>query len=285
MMLRRRELITLLGGAAAWPVMARAQQRERVRLIGVLLNAPANDPQYQTWVGVFLQGLALLGWTIGHNVRIDTRWAGGIAAEVRRHAAELAALAPDVILAHGSGAVGALLQATRTVPIVFPVAGDPVGTGLVDSLARPGGNATGFAEGEFSLSGKFLELLKQIAPNLTRAVVLRDSTQGAGTAQFAAIQATAPLLRVEVNSVNIRDAGEIERTVAAFARAPNGGLILTPGGAAALHSITSSARASTEDGSTSPSAFAVLRLITSSYLVGACTGSSPGFAPRKMRST
>jgi len=233
--MRRREFITFLGSTAAWPVMARAQQRERVRLIGVLLNAPANDPQYQTWVGVFLQGLALLGWTIGHNVRIDTRWAGGIAAEVRRHAAELAALAPDVILAHGSGAVGALLQATRTVPIVFPVAGDPVGTGLVDSLARPGGNATGFAEGEFSLSGKFLELLKQIAPNLTRAVVLRDSTQGAGTAQFAAIQAAAPLLRVEVNSVNIRDAGEIERTVAAFARAPNGGLILTPGGAAALH--------------------------------------------------
>src|SRR5215467_7699581 len=234
--MRRREFITLLGGAAAgWPLAAHAQQRERVRLIGVLLNAPANDPQYQTWVGVFLQGLALLGWTIGHNVRIDIRWAGGIAAEVRRHAAELAALAPDVILAHGSGAVGALLQATRTVPIVFPVAGDPVGAGLVDSLARPGGNATGFAEGEFSLSGKFLELLKQIAPNLTRAAILRDPTQGAGTAQFAAIQATAPLLRVEVNSVNIRDAGEIERTVAAFARAPNGGLILTPGGAATLH--------------------------------------------------
>ena len=231
----RREFIRFFAAWAGWPLSAQAQQRERIRLIGVLLNAPSNDPQYQTWVGVFLQGLALLGWTIGHNVRIDTRWAGGIAAEVRRHAAELAALAPDVILAHGSGAVGALLQATRTVPIVFPVAGDPVRTGLVDSLARPGGNATGFAEGEFSLSGKFLELLKQIAPNLTRAVVLRDSTQGAGTAQFAAIQATAPLLGVEVNSVNIRDAGEIERTVAAFARAPNGGLILTPGGAAALH--------------------------------------------------
>ena len=233
--LRRREFITLLGGAAAWPRAARAQQPERMRRIGILLPAAADDSDFQVRVGAFLQGLALLGWTIGRNVRIDTRWAGANAAEIRRHAAELVALAPDVILAHGAGPVGALLQATRTVSIVFPVVVDPVGGGLVDSLARPGGNATGFMAFEYSIGGKWLELLKQIAPGVTRAPILRDPTQPAGTGQFGAIQAAAPSLRVEVNPVDVRDAGEIERAVAAFARAPNGGLIVTASAAATLH--------------------------------------------------
>jgi putative ABC transport system substrate-binding protein len=235
--MQRRDFITLLGGAAAaWPLAARAQQPERMRRIGVLLAAAADDAVFQTRVAAFHQGLALLGWTIGRNVRIDTRWATANVAEIRRHAAELAALAPDVILAHGSSPVGALLQATRTVPIVFPVAVDPVGAGLVDSLARPGGNATGFMSTEYSMAGKRLELLKQIAPNVTRVAILRDVTQGAGTGEFAAIQAMAPLLRVEVNPLNKRDADEIERAVTAFARAPNGGLIVTAGGTGvALH--------------------------------------------------
>jgi putative ABC transport system substrate-binding protein len=206
-----------------------------MRRIGILLNASSDDPQYQAWVGAFLQELALLGWVIGRNVRIDTRWAGANAAEIRRHAAELAALAPDVILAHGAGPVGALLQATRTVSIVFQVVVDAVGGGLIDSLARPGGNATGFMAFEYSIGGKWLELLKQIAPGVTRAPILRDPTQPVGTGQFGAIQAAAPSLRVEVNPVNVRDAGEIESAVAAFARAPNGGLIVTASAAATLH--------------------------------------------------
>jgi putative ABC transport system substrate-binding protein len=186
-------------------------------------------------MGAFQQGLALLGWTIGRNVRIDTRWAGANAADIRRHAAELAALAPDVILAHGGAAVGALLQATRNVPIVFPVLYDPVGGGFVESLARPGGNTTGFMSVEFSMGGKWLELLKQIAPGVTRAAVLRDPTQGSGTSLFAATQTAAPSLRMEVSPVNMRDAGEIERAVTAFARSPNGGLIVTAGAPAQLH--------------------------------------------------
>jgi putative ABC transport system substrate-binding protein len=233
---RRREFITgLSGAAAAWPLAAHAQQPDRMRRIGVLLPAAADDPEFQARVGAFQQALALLGWTIGRNVRIDTRWATANAAEIRRHAAELAALAPDVILAHGASTVAPLLQATRTVPIVFPVLADPVGGGFVDSLARPGGNATGFMSAEYSLAGKVLELLKQIAPSVTRVAVLRDAAQGSGTSLFAAIQTAAPSLRVEVNPINLRDAGEIERAVAAFARAPNGGLILTPGGSATLH--------------------------------------------------
>jgi len=231
-MIGRRDFITLLGGAAAWPLAARAQQAERVQRIGVLLNATADNPYFQTWVGAFLQGLQQSGWSIGQNVRIDTRWAGGSAAEVRKHAAELAALAPDVILAHGDTTVGPLLQATRTVPIVFPVAADPVAAGFVDSLARPGGNATGFMGFEYSLSGKWLELLTQIAPNITRAAVFRDPSQGSGTSQFAAIATAAPFLKVDVSPVNMRDAGEIERTVAAFARSPDGGLITTAASAA-----------------------------------------------------
>jgi putative ABC transport system substrate-binding protein len=235
--MKRREFITLLGGAmtAAWPIAARAQQADRTRRIGVLLPAAADDAVFQTRIGAFLQVLALLGWTNGRNVRIDTRWAGANADDIRRHAAELAALAPDVILAHGAQTVGPLLQVTRTVPIVFAVVGDPVGAGLVDSLARPGGNATGFMTTEYSMGGKWLELLKQIAPSVARVAVLRDATQGAGTSLFAAIQAVAPSLRVEVNPVNMRDAGEIERAVAAFARSPNGGLIVTGGGPTALH--------------------------------------------------
>ncbi len=234
--MKRREFITLLGGAAvAWPLAARAQQPERMRRIGIILNAAADAAEYQAWVGAFLQALALSGWTIGRNVRIDIRWAGANAAEIRRHAAELAALAPDVILAHGASTVGPLLQATRTVPIAFPIAGDPVGAGFVDSLARPGGNATGFMTFEYSLSGKWLELLKQIAPGVTRAAVLRDPNQGTSTNYFAVIQAVAPSLRVEVNPVNVRDAGEIERAVAAFARSSNGGLIVTASGGAAVH--------------------------------------------------
>ena len=206
-----------------------------MRRIGVLLPASADDAEYQARVGAFLQALALSGWTIGRNVRIDTRWATANVAEIRRHAAELAALAPDVVLAHGSGSVGALLQATRTVPIVFPIAGDPVGAGLVDSLARPGGNATGFLEFEYSVGGKWLQLLKEIAPSVTRMTVLRDPAVGSGTGQFAAIQTAAPSLRVEVNPVNVRDAPEIERAIAAFARAPNGGLIVTAGARTYLH--------------------------------------------------
>ncbi len=235
--MRRREFITLLGGTAlGWPLAARAQQPERMRRIGILLPAAADDPEFQTRVGAFLQGLGQLGWAIGRNVWIDTRWATANAVEVRKHAAELAALAPDVILAHGTSTGGPLLQATRTVPIVFAVAADPVGAGFVDSLARPGGNATGFVAFEYSLSGKWLELLKEIAPGVTRVAVLRDPTLGSGTSLFAAIQAVAPSLRVEVNPVNLRDAGEIEGAVAAFARSPNGGLIVAAGGGAAtLH--------------------------------------------------
>jgi putative ABC transport system substrate-binding protein len=235
--MRRREFITLLGGAAAaaWPLAAHAQQGERLRRIGVLLPAAADDPVFQDRVGAFLQGLERSGWTVGRNVRIDTRWAGADAASIRRHAVELAALAPDVILAHGGSAVGPLMQATRTVPIVFPIIGDPVGAGYVDSLARPGGNATGFLSNEYSLSGKWLELLKQIAPAVTRVGVLRNPAISSGPAQFGVIQAVAPSLRVEVNPLNMRDADEIERAVAAFARAANGGLIVTASGLAARH--------------------------------------------------
>ncbi|MFL5041341.1 MAG: ABC transporter substrate-binding protein, partial [Xanthobacteraceae bacterium] len=209
--MRRREFIVLIGSATAWPLGARAQQRERVRRIGVLNSLAADDPEGQARLKAFQQGLQQLGWTDGRNVQIDVRWPAGNPDRIRSYAAELVALAPDVILAHGGSTVGPLLQATRTVPIVFPVAGDPVAAGLVDSLARPGGNATGFMVFEFSLSGKWLELLKEIAPGVTRAGVLRDPTQGTGTSQCAVIQAMAPSLSVEVNPINMSDAGEIER--------------------------------------------------------------------------
>jgi putative ABC transport system substrate-binding protein len=206
-----------------------------VRRVGVLLPAAADDLQYQTWVGAFLQGLAQLGWLIGRNVRIDPSWATTNAAEIRRHAAELIAIAPDAILAHGDSTVGPLLQATRTVPIVFVLVSDPVAAGYVDSLARPGGNVTGFMNYEYSLGGKWLELLKEIAPGVKRVAVLRDPHLTSGTGQFAAIQAVAPSLGMEVSPVNVRDASEIERAVAAFVRSPNGGLIVTASGLALFH--------------------------------------------------
>jgi putative tryptophan/tyrosine transport system substrate-binding protein len=234
--MKRRELIVLLGGAAvAWPLAARAQQGERMRRIGVLLPAAADDPEWQARVGAFLQALALLGWTIGRNVRIDTRWATTNDGEIRRHAAELAALAPDVILAGGATPAGPLMQATSTVPIVFTFGVDPVGAGFVDSLARPGGNATGFMSYEFSIGGKWLELLKEIAPGVTRVAVLRDATQAFAMSLFAAMQAVAPSLGVEVIPVNMRNAGEIEQSVETFARSPNGGLIPVGSAAAVRH--------------------------------------------------
>jgi putative ABC transport system substrate-binding protein len=205
-----------------------------MRRVGALIPASADDPDYQSWIGAFQQALAQSGWIIGRNVRIDTRWAVQ-ADDIRRHAAELVALAPDVILAHGTSAVRPLLQVTRTVPIVFPIAGDPVGAGFVASLSRPGGNVTGFMTLEFSFAGKWLELLKQIAPSLTRAAVLRDPSQGSGTSQFAVIQAMAPSLGVEVTPVDVRGASDIEDAINAFARAANGGLIVTPGGSASIH--------------------------------------------------
>ena len=213
---KRREFITLLGGAAAWPLAARAQQPERMRRIGVLLPAVADDAVSQARVGAFLQALALLGWTIGRNVHIDIRWAATNAAEIRKHAAELAALAPDVILAGGSSSAGPLLEATRAVPVVFTIVNDPVGSGLVDSLASPGGNATGFMLFEFSMATKWLELLKQIAPGVTRVAILRDATQGFAMSLFAAIQAMAPSLSLEVTPLNLRDASEIEQALADF---------------------------------------------------------------------
>jgi putative ABC transport system substrate-binding protein len=222
--MKRRDFISLIGGASVWPFVARAQERERMRRIGVLLPAVADDPVWQARVGAFLQALALSGWTIGRNVHIDTRWATNNPAEIRKHAAELAALAPDVILAVTS-TLGPLLEATRTVPIVFTLGTDPVGAGFVDTLARPGGNATGFMSYEFSIAGKWLELLKQIAPGTTRVAILRDASQAFAMSMFATMQAVAPALGVEAVPVNMRNASELEQSVESFARAPNGGLI------------------------------------------------------------
>jgi putative ABC transport system substrate-binding protein len=235
--MRRRNFITLLGGAAAaWPLAARAQQGERVRRIGVLSGGQrGDDPDAQAIIAAFLQGLQQLGWTDGRNVRIDIRWGAGNVDNIRKYAVEVAALAPDAIFAAGNSIMAPLLQATRTVPIVFANVADPVGAGFVDSLSRPGGNATGFTSFEYSLSGKWLELLKQIAPRLTRAVVLRDATLISGIGQFAVIQSVAPSVGVEVSPINMRDVGDIERAVAAFARSANGGLILTASGLAIAH--------------------------------------------------
>jgi putative ABC transport system substrate-binding protein len=235
--MQRRDFIRFLGGAtAAWPLAARAQQSDRVRRIGVLMAATADDPDYQARIAAFQQGLQQLGWSDGRNVHIDTRWATTKSDDIRRHAAELAALAPDVILAGtGTATVAPLLQATRTVPIVFAVVIDPVGAGFVDSLARPGGNATGFTVFEYGMSGKWLELLKQIAPAVTRAAVLRDPTIASGIGQFAAVQAVAPSLGVDLSAVDVRDASEIERAVTAFARSSIGGLIVTASALATRH--------------------------------------------------
>jgi putative ABC transport system substrate-binding protein len=231
----RRQFISALAGAvSAWPLAARAQQGERMRRIGVLIGTGADFPPAQAQLAAFLQGLQQLGWTDGRNVRVDTRWGAGNAADARQYATELVALAPDVILAFGV-TVGPLLQATRTLPIVFAIVPDPVGSGFVASLSRPGGNATGFMMFEYSLCGKWLELLKEIAPGVTRAAVLRDAAVPAGIGQFAVIQAVAPSLGVEVSPVDVGDAAEIERAVAAFARSGNGGLIVTASALSVLH--------------------------------------------------
>jgi putative ABC transport system substrate-binding protein len=226
--IRRREFITLLGGAAAaWPMAARAQQGERMRRIGVLINFASDDAEGQARLTAFREGLRQLGWTEGGNVRIDTRWVAGNPDRYRQYAAELLALAPDVILAISSAALASLLQATRTVPIVFTTVADPVGAGYVDSLARPGGNATGFVVYDYSLAAKWLELLKEIAPHVTRAVVFRQTDLAAGPGQFGVIQAAAPSLGVDLRVADVRDAGEIERAVTTFAQGSNGGLIVT----------------------------------------------------------
>jgi putative tryptophan/tyrosine transport system substrate-binding protein len=225
--MRRREFISLLCAAAPWPCAAWAQQAESLRRIGVLMNRAADDPSGQGGLAAFQQSLQQLGWGEGRNVRIDTRWAQNNADLVRKYAAELVSLAPDVILAVGTLGAMALQHLTRTLPIVFVNVTDPVGAGLVNTLPQPGGNLTGFMLFEYSSSGKWLELLKQIAPNVTRAAVLRDPANPAGIAQFSAIQAIAQLMGVEVSPVGVRDASEIERGVAAFAGSPDGGLIVT----------------------------------------------------------
>jgi putative ABC transport system substrate-binding protein len=224
---KRLDFITLLGGAAAWPLAARAQQPGGMRRIGVLMSTAADDPEGKARFTAFKQGLQQLGWDDGRNTRVETRWSGGKADDVRRYAAELVALAPDVILASGGAVVGPLLQVTRTVPIVFTQTPDPVAAGFVASLARPGGNATGFTQVEYGMATKWLELLKEIAPRVTRVAVLRDPAVPEGIGQFAVIQSVAPALRVEVSPVDIRNAGEIERAATEFARSGNGGLIVT----------------------------------------------------------
>ena len=233
--MQRREFITFLGGAAVWPLAAQAQQADRMRRIGVLMNLAADDLEGRARFTAFVQGLQELGWTDGRNIRIDYRWAAGDADRFRRYAAELVALTPDVILANGSAAAGPLLQATRAVPIVFVLVPDPVGAGFVNSLARPGGNATGFTQFEYSIGAKWLELLKEIAPGVTRVAVIRDTALAAGTGQWGAIQSVAPSVGVEVSPVNMFDAPEIERAIAAFARSANGGLIVTASTMAAHH--------------------------------------------------
>jgi putative ABC transport system substrate-binding protein len=234
--MKRREFISLLGSAAAaWPLAARAQRPDRMRRIGMLLPGTSDDAEYQARQAAFLQALQQLGWSDGRNVLIDTRWAAGDANLIRKYAAELIALAPDVILTAGSATLGPLLQATRTVPIVFMTVLDPVGAGFVDSLAQPGGNATGFIAFEYGLSGKWLELLKQIVPSLTRVAILRDPATAAGIGQFAAIQSVAPPFGVELRPIDVREVGEIERAITTFARFSNGGLIVAASSGSAIH--------------------------------------------------
>ena len=227
--MRRRVFLGVLGSAAAWSLSARAQQTEGMRRIGVLLPANASDMKFQLQVQAFEQELKKFGWIIGRNIQIETRWATANNAEIRRNAAELVAIKPDVILAHGSSTVGPMQLATQTIPIVFPVAGDPVAAGFVESLARPGGNITGFSTFEYSIGAKWLELLKQIAPRLTQAAVLQQPGIPAGLGQFGAIQSAAPSLGLEVKPINVHDAPSIESGVAAFARGTNGGMIVTGG--------------------------------------------------------
>jgi putative tryptophan/tyrosine transport system substrate-binding protein len=227
--MKRREFVKLLGAAAAaWPLAGRAQQGQRVRRIGIVIGATAaGDAEGQARIDVFRQAMELLGWTTGRNLQIEYRWGMADPASIRKYAAELVTSAPDVILSSGAFSLAQLLQETRTVPIVFVNVADPVGAGFVNSLSRPGGNATGFMQFEYSLSAKWLELLKQIAPGVTRAAVLRDAALTSGIGQFAVIQSVASSVGVEVSPVNVHEAGEIERTVAAFARSPNGGLVVT----------------------------------------------------------
>jgi putative ABC transport system substrate-binding protein len=234
--MKRREFITLASGAvASWPLAARAQQGERVRRVGMLLPATAEDSEYPVLVNAFVRELQQLGWTEGRNVRIETRWAGGGADINRRYAEELVALAPDVIMAAGNSAAGPLLRVTRAIPVVFTIVPDPVGAGLVDSLARPGGNATGFTSFAYDIGGKWLELLKECAPRVTRVAVIRDSTTTAGVGQWSAIQTAAPSFGVQASPINLRDARELERTISTFARSANGGLIVTSSGLAITH--------------------------------------------------
>jgi putative ABC transport system substrate-binding protein len=234
--MKRREFVMLLGGAAvAWPLAARAQQPEPMRRIGVLMNRAADDAEGQAEIAAFQQTLQQLGWTEGRNRRIDVRWGENDVDRERRYAAELIALAPDIFLAAGTLSVAALHRVTRTLPIVFVIVADPVGAGLVDTLARPGGNVTGFMNFEYSLSGKWLELLKQIVPSMRRAAILRDSGTPAGIGQFSAIQGAAQSLGVEVSPVSVGDASEIEHSVAAFARSANGGLVVTASASASAH--------------------------------------------------
>jgi putative ABC transport system substrate-binding protein len=231
----RRELITLLGGAAAWPLTVRAQQGERMRRIGVLMNLGADDAEGQARLAAFLQGLQEAGWAVGRNARVDIRWGGGDAERFRIYASDLVGLAPDAILAASGGTVPPLLQATRTIPIVLANTPDPVGNGFVASLAHPDGNATGFTNFEFGMAGKWLELLKELAPDTTRAAVLRDVIDQSGIGQWAALQSAAPSLGVELFPIGVRDVGEIERGVALFARVPNGGMIVTGSAPTAVH--------------------------------------------------
>ena len=237
--MRRREVIALIGGAAAplvsWPLRARAQQAERIRRIGVLMSTRAGDPEGETRLAAFLQGLQEFGWAVGRNVRIELRWTAGNADDIRIYAAELVGLAPDVMLASGGSVVGPLLQVTRTVPVVFTQTPDPVAAGFVASLARPAGNATGFTQVEYGTGAKWLELLKEIAPRVTRAAVLRDPAIPEGIGQFAVIQSVAPSLRMEVSPIDIRDTSEIERALKEFARSADGGLIVTSSGLANVH--------------------------------------------------
>ena len=234
--MRRRAFITLLGGAAAtWPLAARAQQPAQVRHIGVLMPFAEDHPVGQARVAAFVQGLRQLGWTDGHNVRIDYRWSAGDSDNIRKFASELIALGPDVVMAFTSAAVTALRQATSTVPIVFAVVADPVGAGYVESLARPGGNVTGFAAQEYAVGGKWMELLKETVPHLTRVAVLRDSAIAAGPGQFGALQAVAPSFGVELRPIDLHDPSGIEHGIAAFAKGPNNGLIVTGSPSATLH--------------------------------------------------
>jgi putative ABC transport system substrate-binding protein len=231
----RRAFITLLGGAAiAWPLAARAQQAERVRRIGVLMSTAAGDAEGRARIAAFLDELQKLGWIDGGSARIDTRWPTSM-QEVRKYSAELVGLAPDVLLATGSASLADFLEATRTVPIVFVNVGDPVGGGFVESLARPGGNATGFSFTEYGVSVKWLELLKEIAPSLARVAVLRDARQASGSGQFGAIQAVAPSFGVELSPIDVRDASDIERAIAAFVRSAKAGLIITTGQMTLVH--------------------------------------------------